>query len=164
MLNSEFPTSLKPLAYSTYLDNLSKRVREPEMDTASTYSFIAELTMSRFGEAAEFQARLAQIIPGKMGQAGLLLCLLDPETDDTMLFMNADSTDGKITPQGNQRITHYRDGNLGTVAGGYLLHSDSDLEPRHITEPESLNTHAAWSSGDTRTAALALEGIFLSTN
>ena len=154
-----------PRTISDYLDNSRKRTREQDMNTAVEYSFVAELIGSSYGAAGEFQAKLAQVITHEVGRVSLLLCLIDTDTNDSLVFLDATSKEGFITPIEARRIYHNRLRNIGTIAEGYLLGPDTALKPTEIDRPEELVTHAAWQgSHDTRTGVLRLHGIELGNN
>ncbi len=165
MSELERPPVIIPRDYSDYLDNAHKRTREEDMNTSVQYSFIADLVGSSYGAAGEFQAKLARVFTDEMGRTSLLLCLLDTDTDDSLIFLNSTTDNGFIIPDGPRRIYHNRLQNLGTVAEGYLLGPDAAFEPTTLEEPEDLIARAQWSGPhDTRTSVLRLQGIEVGNN
>lgn len=165
MSESEHPPLIIPRNFDDYLDNAHKRTREEDMTTAVNYSFIAELVASNYGGVGEFQAKLARVTTNEMGKTSLLLCLIDTDTNDSLIFLDSTSEDGYITPNNRRRITHNRFQNIGTVSEGYLLGPDTALAPTTLHQPEDLVAHASWAGPrDTRTGVLRLSGIELGNN
>lgn len=151
-----------PRPYRDYENNLANRVREPEMNTSESYALLAELDQSPYGRAGELQVRLAKVQPNELGKrASLLICVLDPELDDALVYLNAESHDGLITPT-RRRITHPKYNNIGIISQGYLLKPDDILTLSEAGEPETLDERAPHHSfTDTRTSVLSLSGISL---
>lgn len=165
MSESEQSPVIIPRSYSDYLDNAHKRTFEDDMNTSVNYSFIAELIGSNYGAVGEFQAKLAQVITNEMGKTSLILCLLDTDTQDSLIFLNSTTDNGFVIPDVKRRIYHNRLQNLGTISEGYLLGPDLVFEPTETEEPESLVDHARWAGPrDTRTGVLHLQGVEVSNN
>jgi|GEM_PF-6921932 len=167
---SEFEYEKKDLlirrSFDDYHDNAHKRVREAEMSTRVDYSFIAEFAFSKYGSVGEFQTRIGRIQPhDELGRTSLLLCLIDTDIDDTLIYLDATSEEGFITPRSRQRISHNRLGDIGIVEEGYLLGPHNVLTPASDHRPDELTSHAHWNGpNDTRTSALSLHGIHLSSD
>lgn len=163
-MSEAFPV-IRPLSHATYEHNLDRRVREPEMQANDAlYSFVASLSMSRYGEVGEFQARIAYLDIRSPGEAGLLLCLLEPQTEDPLVVLGAASKNGLIEPSDkDRRLIHDPEGNLGKIQEGYLLEAPAELAPRELEHPHSLEWHAS-DYTDTRTRSFAIDGIFLGSD
>ena len=153
---------ISPLKFDDYVNNASQRVREDELDEATQYSLIAELTLSSYGGFGELQTRIDRVVLNELGKASLRLRLLDTDSGDFMINLDAHSQNGFIQPSRIQRLNHNRMGNLGAITQGYLLGPDAVLAPISTDVPEQLPTHASWRGpGDTRTSILELGGILI---
>lgn len=157
---SEFQPLYRPLSYQAYLDTMASRVRESEMEEDTPYSFVARLKMSPY-HAAEFQAELSQVQRLDLGRAAIILTLLNPEDNDTLLALDAMSENGSITPNTDRRLTHPRHETIGTVIGGYLLQHDPHLAIRSREEPHTLIAGATGEYRDTRTSAFERNKIII---
>lgn len=157
-----------PRSYADYLRNLDLRVKEDEMNSSTTYSLLAELAFSKIGTVGEFHARLSAINQHEMGRASLVLCVLEHDSDETLVTLDVESINGILVPFASRRILHPQIGTLGVIEKGYLLTPEDDSKPLAIDEPSALDAHArpTWDGNpdDTRTKALETLGISPSYN
>lgn len=171
--SQEKPPLVTGRTWDDYYTNMHKRVHEEDMDTSVDYSLIAQMVFSQYGEIAEFQTRLARVgLTEEMGRASLILCIIDPETNDAMGYLESDSVDGIITPLSQRRLSHHRVQGIGAIEAGYLIGPDAALVPQSAEHPHEL-TASAYANDpnnarrgffvptDTRTSSLELQGIYL---
>ncbi len=163
MSEHQSPLVVRPLNFATFQQNMTDRVKEPQMKQGEEYLLIAELQSE---EVYEFQVELGSLGEfsyDEVARRGMVLSLRDPEIPQGSYpffdTIEVDSELGFLTPQNkNHRLYHRHIGHIGFLAKGYLLDSPASFVP---LEAGAARTSATEADKDTWTRALALDGILI---
>ena len=156
--------SFRALSPEEYNRDILERVREPDMQASTLYSFMCELEWSRYGDHFEFPTLLNSVELHdesiyRMGRASLGLLVLSENISEPLVALNALSEDGIITPEQPRRISHPRHGHLGVITRGFLIGPAVSPSLISASTPSSLAFHEPAAYSRTKTGEISIVGI-----